>query len=177
MRKSTFTPTVFAVARAITEMVIAAPAMLTVAPRGMEIEYVSSSRPSSLQSSILTGILAAELLVKNAVIKLPFRHLNTSGKGFCFVKKNTTIGLMTSATTAILPTNTIINFPYPRRTPSPCWEITVKIRPMIPNGAKLMIHLTAVAVASEIFSNAVFVPSLAAFRAIPKMIAQNKIPI
>ena len=48
----------------------AAPSMLMVEPSGMETEYMSSSRPSSLHSSMLTGILAAELLVKNAVTPL-----------------------------------------------------------------------------------------------------------
>lgn len=46
VRKSTWIPSVCAVDNAITEIVIAAPAMLIVAPRGMEIEYVSSSSPS-----------------------------------------------------------------------------------------------------------------------------------
>ena len=35
--------------------------------------------------------------------------------------------------------------------------MVVKIRPMIPNGARLMIHLTAVEVASEMFSMTVLV--------------------
>ena len=55
--------------------------------------------------------------------------------------------------------------------------MVVKIRPMIPNGARLMIHLTAVEVASEMFSMTFFVVSLAAFSAIPKMIAHARIPI
>ena len=64
--------------------------MLIVAPRGMEIEYVSSSSPSFLQSSMFTGMLAAELLVKNAVMKLPFKQVNTNGKWilFCENKHN-----------------------------------------------------------------------------------------
>ena len=111
VRKSTWIPSVCAVDNAITEIVIAAPAMLIVAPRGMEIEYVSSSSPSFLQSSMFTGMLAAELLVKNAVMKLPFKQVNTNGKGFCFVKINTMIGLMMKMTTAILPTRTRISFP------------------------------------------------------------------
>lgn len=64
--KSTEMPRVLAAARVRTEMVMAAPAMLMVAPKGMETEYFSSSRPSSLHSRRLTGILAAELRVKKA---------------------------------------------------------------------------------------------------------------
>ena len=69
---------VLAAARAMVEMVMAAPAMLTVDPNGMEMEYVSSSSPSFLHSSILTGMLAAELLVKKAVIKLSFKQVKIS---------------------------------------------------------------------------------------------------
>ena len=52
---------------------------LIVEPRGMETEYISSSNPSFLQSSRLTGILAAELLVKKAVTPLSRMHLKISG--------------------------------------------------------------------------------------------------
>ena len=45
-------------------------------------EYRSRSSPRSSHSSIFTGILAAELLVKKAVMPLSFRHFSTSGYGF-----------------------------------------------------------------------------------------------
>ena len=77
--KSTEMPRVLAAARVRTEMVMAAPAMLMVAPKGMETEYFSSSRPSSLHSRRLTGILAAELRVKKAMMPLSFRQRNTRG--------------------------------------------------------------------------------------------------
>ena len=70
MGSVTCTPIVNAVESANVVITVAAPSMLMVDPRGIDTEYKSSSRPSSLQSSMLTGILAAELLVKNAVIPL-----------------------------------------------------------------------------------------------------------
>ena len=105
------------------EIVIAAPAILTVAPRGMEIEYVSSSRLSFLHSSMLTGIFAAELLVKNAVIKLSFKHVNTSGYGFLLVHTKVTSGLTINATTAMLPTRITIRRPYSTRRPDPARKL------------------------------------------------------
>ena len=77
--RSTEIPSVFAAAKVITEIVIAAPSILIVAPRGIETEYMSSSSPSFSQSSMFTGILAAELLVKKAVIPLSRRHRRTRG--------------------------------------------------------------------------------------------------
>ena len=65
------------------EIVIAAPAILTVAPRGMEIEYVSSSRLSFLHSSMLTGIFAAETSCEECSDKsFSFKHVNTSDMDF-----------------------------------------------------------------------------------------------
>ena len=168
---------VVAAASAMVEIVIAAPAMLTVDPSGMEIEYVSSSRFSFLQSSMLTGILAAELLVKNAVIKLSFKQVNTSGYGFLRTHINVTSGLMIKATTAILPTRTAISFPYSTSAPSPCSEMVPKIRPMIPKGAQLITHCTATETASEISSRAFFVPGPAFLRATPKMMAHARMPM
>ncbi len=76
---STGMPSVEVVARVNTVMVMAAPFILMVAPKGMETEYRSRSSPRSSHSSMFTGMLAAELLVKKAVIPLSFRHLSTSG--------------------------------------------------------------------------------------------------
>ena len=76
---STEIPNVLAAARVITVMVIAAPSILIVAQSGLVTEYVSLSSPISSHSCILTGIFAAELLVKNAVRALFFKHLNISG--------------------------------------------------------------------------------------------------
>ena len=56
-------------------------------------------------------------------------------------KINVISGFIISATKSMVPTSTQIRRPYPRRTSSPCSEIVVKISPMIPNGAQLMIHL------------------------------------
>ena len=79
---STAIPIVCAQASVITDMVIAAPSILMVAPSGMDTEYISSSRPRRLQSDMLIGIFAAELLVKNAVMPLSLIHFQISGYGF-----------------------------------------------------------------------------------------------
>ena len=93
------------------------------------------------------------------------------------MNKNTMIGLMISATAAMVPTSTRIRRPYPRRTDRPCSEMVVKISPMIPKGAQLMTHLTAVETASEILSSAFLVPSLAPLSAIPKIMAHARMPM
>ncbi|MNN67630.1 hypothetical protein D3C81_1832730 [compost metagenome] len=72
--KSTSMPTVWTAARVKTEIVTAAPAILIVAPNGMDTEYVSLSSFISSHKLMLTGMLAAELRVKNAVIPLSFRQ-------------------------------------------------------------------------------------------------------
>ena len=108
---STEMPSVFAAAKVIIAIVMAAPSMLIVAPKGIEIQYISLSRPSYLQSSIFTGIFAAELLVKKAVIPLSLRHLKTNGYGFFFSIKKTIKGFTTKAKNNIQPTKTSKSFP------------------------------------------------------------------
>ena len=58
------------VAKVSTVIVTAAPAMLTVAPKGIETLAVEGFTPKRSAKSRFTGILAAELRVKNAVIPL-----------------------------------------------------------------------------------------------------------
>ncbi|MPM85338.1 hypothetical protein SDC9_132416 [bioreactor metagenome] len=58
---------------------------------------------------MFTGIFAAELRVKNAVIPLSLRHLKTNGYGFLRIAMKVNIGLTTNATNAIHPTNNTIN--------------------------------------------------------------------
>ena len=65
--------------KASTEMVMEAPAMLIVAPSGIEIVKVSGLRPSRLHKVRLTGIFAAELLVKNAYTPLSRIVVQTRG--------------------------------------------------------------------------------------------------
>lgn len=77
--KSTAMPKVWTAAKVIIEMVMAAPDMLIVAPRGTVTVYVSGSIPSSLAKAMLTGMLAAELRVKKAVTPLVEIHFQTSG--------------------------------------------------------------------------------------------------
>ena len=77
--RGTDIPMVWQTARVITVIVTAAPSMLIVAPNGMLIEKKSLSSPRRSHNSILIGMLAAELLEKNAVIPLSLRHVNTNG--------------------------------------------------------------------------------------------------
>ena len=63
---STEIPSVCAAAKLKTAIVIDAPAMLIVAPNGIEMEYKSSFSPKRLQRLMLTGIFAALDRVKNA---------------------------------------------------------------------------------------------------------------
>ena len=83
--KSTAIPKVCAAANASTEIVMDAPAMLMVAPRGIEIVYISGFKPKRLQRSKFTGMLAAELLVKNAYNPLSRSVVHTNGNGFLCV--------------------------------------------------------------------------------------------
>ena len=77
--KATWIPSVWQTARVITVIVTAAPSILIVEPKGMLIEKKSRSRPKRSHSCIFTGIFAAELLEKNAVIPLSLKHVNTNG--------------------------------------------------------------------------------------------------
>ena len=77
--RSTTMPSVWAAARDMMVMVMAAPSMLMVAPRGMDTEYRSLSRPSRSHRSMFTGMFAAELRVKKAYTPLSRRQRNTRG--------------------------------------------------------------------------------------------------
>lgn len=74
--KSTEIPKVFTAAKVKTVMVTEAPAILIVAPKGIATLAVDSLTPKRLAKSRLTGIFAAELRVKNAVIPLSRKHVN-----------------------------------------------------------------------------------------------------
>ena len=73
------------------------------------IKYFAN--PNSSHKFILTGILAAELLVKKAVTPLYFKHLNTNGNGFCLIIIQAIKGFTIKVTKVIHPSNKIINFP------------------------------------------------------------------
>src|SRR5699024_12872228 len=88
-------------------MVTAAPPILIVAPSGIEIEYVSFSRPSLRHRLMFTGMFAAELLVKNPVMALSRNTVNTSGYGFWRMAMNTMSGFKTNATKSIQPIKSI----------------------------------------------------------------------
>ena len=53
-----------------------------------------------------TGIFAAELRVKNAVIALSRKQVNTKGKGLARIVSATIKGFTTKTTNSIAPTNT-----------------------------------------------------------------------
>ena len=173
----TWTPAVFAADRANVVMTAAAPSMLIVAPSGIDTEYISSSRPSSSQSSMLTGIFAAELLVKKAVTPLWRIHLKMSGYGLCFNVIPTISGLTTSATMSMEMTSTRTSSPYTVKISRPLVETASYTRPRIPNGAQLMIQRTTLDVPSARSSITFLVPSPAVLRAKPNMTAQNRIPM
>ena len=67
------------------EIVIAAPDMLIVAPRGIVTVYVSGLTPISFAKDRLTGMLAAELRVKKAVTPDVLMHFQTSGYGLRWI--------------------------------------------------------------------------------------------
>ena len=93
-------------------IVIPAPPVLIVAPKGMLMEYRSSSRPSFLQSNMLIGMFAAELLVKNAVIPLSFRQMKRRGYGLRLRIIATIRGYKINVAASIHPTINKINWPY-----------------------------------------------------------------
>ena len=68
-----------AAANVSTVMVIAAPAILIVAPNGIVIEYVPSSKSRRRHMPIFTGMLAAEERVKNAVTPLSLNVASVNG--------------------------------------------------------------------------------------------------
>ena len=57
------------------------------------------------------GMFAAELLVKNAVKPLSFKHFKISGYGFLRSILNTMIGFVTNTVNNIHPTNKANNLP------------------------------------------------------------------
>ncbi len=140
---------------------------------------VSIPRPNQdpWQSFMLTGMLAAELRVKNAVSPLSFRQRKHKvGMGFLRRQINVISGFIISATKSMVPTSNAdqdVRIREERRVPAR--KIVVKISPMIPNGAQLMIHFTAVAIASEIFSKHSLCHPLALLRAMPSMMAHARI--
>ena len=87
-------------------MVMAAPAMLIVAPSGMDTAYVASSSFRRRQMFMLTGMLAAEERVKNAVTPDSRSIMKVSGYGFLRVQNQTMIGLITRATKSMQPRST-----------------------------------------------------------------------
>ena len=72
-------PMLWQSARVITIIVIDAPSILIVEPKGILIVKKSLSNPKRSHNIILTGMLAAELLEKNAVIPLSLKQVNTKG--------------------------------------------------------------------------------------------------
>ena len=82
VKKSTSTPKLKAAAKDKTVIVMAAPAILMVAPSGIVIEYVLSSKSKRRQSARFTGMFAADDRVKNAVTPLSRKQAKVNGYGF-----------------------------------------------------------------------------------------------
>ena len=176
--KSTAIPNVFAAANASTAIVIEAPAMFTAEPNGIEMEYISGSSPNLSQSFKLTGIFAAELLVKNAYIPLCAIVAHTSGYGFFLKYMYTIAGFITKATIAYAPIKTASRCAYPTNALKPLLPIASATNPIIPNGAKRIIQPTTFVTVSATSAKNTFVDSFPQVRsANPKTIAQTRIPI
>ena len=97
-------PNVLAAAMVITTMVTPAPDILMVQPSGIEIEYDSRGTPNFSHNARFTGMLAADDLVKKAVIAECIIDVNTRGYGFLKVVRNTRREVTTRAMTSIVAT-------------------------------------------------------------------------
>ena len=75
------------------------------------------------------------------------------------------------------PTRTARSFPYSVKMERPFSETVLNTRPMMPNGAKLMIQVTTFARPLEISSNMVLVVSLAPRRPMPNKTAHTRTPM
>src|SRR5574344_2151800 len=95
--KLTSIPKVCTAAIVMITIVTAAPDILMVQPKGMEIEYDSRGIFNFSHKAKFTGIFAAEDLVKNAVIPEFRIDVITSGYGFLKVTQNTSRGLIIRA--------------------------------------------------------------------------------
>ena len=87
-------------------------------------------------------MFAAELLVKNAVIPLSFKHVKTKGYGFLLKRIATIIGFAIKATVAMDPTRSSISSPYSMKIFNPLRETALYTRDMIPIGANCIIQFT-----------------------------------
>lgn len=140
----------------------------------MDTEYISSSSPRSLQSSMFTGMFAAELLVKKAVRALLLMQYHMSGYGLRLRVSPTMIALIPSDVRSIVHTSRATSWPYCLKIASPLVETALNTRPMIPNGAQLMTQRTTTESALARSAKKAFVPGPAAFRASPTTTAQNR---
>ena len=75
-----------------------------VAPSGIETAKVFLRKPSFSHNLRFTGIFAAELLVKKAVMPLSLKAMSTIGYGFLLVFNQTIRGLIRKAMTSMDPT-------------------------------------------------------------------------
>ena len=112
---------------------------------------------------------------KNAVMALRFKHLKISGYGFFLMHQYTRIGFVIKVIASMDPTKRTRSFPYSVKIFNPLVEIVRNTRPRIPNGARLIIHVTSVETAPEISLSMFFVVSAALRNASPSSTAQNKI--
>ena len=168
-------PRVKAVAIVMTVIVMAAPSMLIVAPRGIVTEYVSRSSPISSQTFILTGILAAELLVK----KQSETSLQTVEDQRIWILADTPV-YQKRVCYKIDKKHTSDKqkkqFPYVVKISRPLVDTVLNTRPKIPNGAILMIQVTTVEIPSATSLSTFWVMLLAARNARPRRIAHIRMP-
>ena len=142
----------------------------------MDTESLSLFRPRFLHSSMFTGMLAAELRVKNAVTPESLMQRHTSGNGFLRKQINARMGFVTNATAAMDASSTTSSMPYSVKISRPFVPTDVYTKPRMPNGAREMIQRTTCDTASEMAENTSFTPSFAWRRAMPSKMAQAKMP-
>ena len=88
------------------------------------------------------------------------------------------MGLMMSAMKSIVPTSRSRSLPYCVKIARPLLTTLVNTRPMMPNGARLMIQRTMVETASDTLLRKTFVESAPSFFiATPKRQAHIRIPM
>ena len=127
---------------------------------------------------MFTGMLAAELRVKNAVRPDSRRQRNTSGYGLQRRYKKMMTGETTNAMNSMVPTRSSSSLPYWVKMDRPLLDTLVYTRPMMPNGARLMIQRTICETASAVLArNSLVVSEPYFFMAKPNMQAQNRMPM
>ena len=117
---------------------------------------------------MFTGMLAAELRVKNAVIPDSRRQVNTKGYGFFLVMLKTIKGLTAKAIINIALSKTATRWLYSDNVVNPVVAIVLATKPKIPIGAKRITIRTMLEIASLKSCTVFFVCSFACFSEKPR---------